>query len=354
MLKNNFLGEFPQYHYRELPGGRSPYEQIHSATKLILREAKKNDISYEVIDESDIIILRKDKRTEYLRNRMPSTTTSIADKICLNKVSTRSFLRKANLTVAKGYPVLPNDTDAEIEKIWNALQKPIVFKPTHGTHGNSVVTGITKLDDCITYIREYFKNPIFSDQILLEEMFQGNECRIIATRDKVIAAMERIPAFVIADGRSTIEKLIEDENASPIRNIAQDIYPTIVIDPDLLSNLRDQDVNLNSIPSEGKKIKLRSVSNVSAGGFAMDRTDEIHESVKELAIQAVRAIPGLSWAGIDFMSKNLSIQQNDRSYNIIEIGAMPEFDMHEIPMSGTPRQVAKELLGLMFPEVLLS
>jgi cyanophycin synthetase len=88
-----------------------------------------------------------------------------------------------------------------------------------------------------------------------------------------------------------------------------------------------------------------------AGGIAIDRTDDIHPSVIEIAIKTVNAIPGLSWAGIDFMSTNLFEQQSKDSYCIIEVGSMPEFDMHEVPMQGKSRPVAKEFLKLMFPEI---
>lgn len=351
MIKSDFLNQYAEYHYRQLPNRKLPYEYVDIATRLILQEAGKCGISFEVIDESDVIILTKGVKKEYIRSRQPSTTSSLAEKICRNKTSTKTFLKRAGVTTTKGFTILPDDSENDILSAWNGLQKPIVFKPTHGSHGNAIVTGITNFEECKKLISNYFKLPSYTGGVLLEEMFVGNECRIIATRDKVVAAMERVPAFVTGDGVKTISELIEKENLLPIRNIAPDVYPHITVDDDLISNLQRIEMNLKSIAQDGEKITLRSVSNVMAGGIAIDRTDEIHSSVIELAIKTVRAIPGLTWAGIDFMSTDLLSQQTDDSYCIIEVGSMPEFDIHDVPMNGKPRDVAKEFLRLMFPEI---
>ena len=351
MIKSSFLNKYPEYHYRQLPNRKAPYEFVDSATRLILQEAEKNDIHFEIIDESDVIVLSKDEKIVYIRSRQPATTSSLAEKICRNKTSTKTFLRRAGISVTKGFTILKDDSDEDIVSAWEALQKPIVFKPTHGSHGDAIVTGISSLEECKNLISKYFEKPAYVGGILLEEMFVGNECRIIATRDKVVAAMERVPAYVTGNGKSSIRDLIDQENALPARNIAPDIYPHIAIDDDLNRNIKHVGMNLDSIPKNDERVVLRTVSNVMAGGIAIDRTDDLHPSVIELALQTVRAIPGLSWAGIDFMSTDLFSQQTDSSYCIIEVGTMPEFDMHDVPMQGKSRGVAKEFLKLMFPEL---
>jgi len=351
MLSSTFLNQFPEYHYRKLPNRKLPFEYVDTATRLILQEAERNGFSYEVIDETDVIKISNGTKTEYIRSRQPSTTSSLAEKICRNKTSTKTFLKRSGISTSKGFTIFSGDSEEDIVAAWDELQKPIVFKPTHGSHGSYIVTGITILEHCKELILNYFSSPRFNGGVLLEEMFVGNECRIIATQDKVIAAMERVPAFITGDGNKNIRELIEEENRLPIRNIAPDLYPLISIDEDLENNLSHVEMNLGSIPQEGEKVSLRSVSNVMAGGIAIDRTEDIHPSVVELAIKTVNAIPGLSWAGIDFMSTDLYSEQNESSYCIIEVGSMPEFDMHEVPMQGKPRFVAKEFLKLMFPEI---
>lgn len=110
-------------------------------------------------------------------------------------------------------------------------------------------------------------------------------------------------------------------------------------------------MNFYSIPQKGKRIYLRRVSNVSQGGAAIDFTDKVHSSVKEIALKAINAVPGLSFAGIDFLSKDITKKQTQDSYIIIEINDSPGFDIHDFPYEGENRHAAREFLFLMFPEL---
>lgn len=74
----------------------------------------------------------------------------------------------------------------------------------------------------------------------------------------------------------------------------------IRIDKKLKEYLLEQKLDLENIPKKGKQIFLRKVSNISQGGDAIDFTDKVHPSVRKIVIKAMRTIPDLSFAGIDF------------------------------------------------------
>jgi hypothetical protein len=65
----------------------------------------------------------------------------------------------------------------------------------------------------------------------------------------------------------------------------------------------------------------------------------------------VRAIPGLSFAGIDFMTTDITQPQTEDSYVIIEVNTSPGFDIHDSPYVGKNRHSALEFLYLMLPEL---
>lgn len=96
---------------------------------------------------------------------------------------------------------------------------------------------------------------------------------------------------------------------------------------------------------------MRKVSNVSQGGDAIDFTDQAHPSVIEIALKTIRAIPRLSFTGMDFMTKDITKPQTKDSYVIIEINDSPGFDIHDNPYQGKNRHAAREFLYLMFPEL---
>lgn len=319
--------------------------------QLILHEADILGVHWKLVNDSDVVCFTYKEKTLFIRNHTPCTTHSPGSKICANKASTKAFLKRAGIQVSNGFTINRQDDDIYLEKVWNALTKPVVVKPTHGTHGDSVFMGINSLEDFLSHIHTYFSHSKLEGGLLAEETFYGKEYRIQMTREKLLAVIERVPAFVTGDGTHTIEELIEKKNQSPMRNIAEDVYPQIKIDEEVTKNLQDQGKEATSVLDVHEHIYLRKISNVMAGGETIDRTDEIHPSVKKIALRAIQSIPGLSWGGIDFMTTDLYKEQNDNTYQIIEVNAAPEFDMHDLPMQGKSRNVAREFLYLIFPEL---
>ena len=56
------------------------------------------------------------------------------------------------------------------------------------------------------------------------------------------------------------------------------------------------------------------------------------------------------YAGLDFMTTDISAPQDRSSYRIIEVNSLPDIGMHLAPGRGKPRNVAGMLADLIFPE----
>lgn len=342
----------PLYYTRSLPEGIIQKEEVSISTQLILHEAEKMGIKWEIISDTDVIELTYQSIVRSFRSRMPFATSYFGAKVCNDKQLAKMLLNRAGLKTVPGFAIYENDSDDRIVSMWTSLKKPLVLKPAQGSYGGGVEIGLMQVSQCLEKIHEYFKKPLFEGGLILEEMFVGSEYRILATKEKVVAVMERVPAHVIGDGDHTVEELIEIENKNPLRNISETLYPHISLDHTSHELLTQQHLTPTSIPSKGQLVRLKKVSNIKAGGIAIDRTDIIHPSVKELALQTVNAIPGLGWVGIDFMTTDIQQPQTEQGYIIIEMNCAAEFDMHDIPMQGIPRGAAKEFLYLMFPELI--
>lgn len=343
----------PLYFVRSLPEGEVQEEEIDPflSTQMIIEEAQKMGVSAFVIPDTDVVQLQYKNKILTFRERIPSTTNFTGVESCYDKQLCKVMLKRSGLSVMPGYTIYQSDSDDRIKSIWDSLQKPLVLKPAKGSHGKGVEMELFDFNECLEKIRLYFKNPLYPGLLILEEMFVGHEYRIMATQEKVLAIMERIPAHIIGDGVHTVSELIEVENTKPLRNISQHLYPHIMLDHNSVALLKDQDLTEKSVPKKDQLVRLQKVSNIMAGGVAVDRTDDAHPSVKQIAIDAVRAIPGLSWSGIDFMCKDLSQPQSVETYTIIEMNSAPEFAMHDLPMQGKSREVTKEFVYLMFPEL---
>jgi cyanophycin synthetase len=75
----------------------------------------------------------------------------------------------------------------------------------------------------------------------------------------------------------------------------------------------------------------------------------VHEQNKKL-IALAAGIVGLDVAGVDISTVDISRPLTETGGAIIEINAAPGIRMHHYPYKGTPRNVAKAIVDMLFPE----
>lgn len=327
-----------------------PEQFKHLSTYLIAKEAENRGIKVKKIvtkgvyaDGSLLEFSYKD-RVEYMVGQRTSKTDSVAYWLQKNKYYAKIFLKKAGLSVSPG-EIFKADDLKGISEYADKVGYPVVAKKTSGTHGSQVYIDIRNKKALL----ETVKN--FSSNFLIEKMFTGTEYRMFVTRHQFVAATQRIPANVVGDGVSTVAQLVEIKNDDPRRS---DGYSTGLVNLKLDSYtdtvLSKQGLTKRSVPKTGQIVFLRDNSNLSTGGDSIDVTDIVHPDVKKIAVQAVQAIPGLAYGGVDFLTnKNIAEKPNSRSYVIIEINDSPMISMHHHPYIGKSRDAASAIVDTMFP-----
>ncbi len=319
---------------------------------LIFEEAKKRGIKVKHINnyqnKEAFLELSYKKHFEYFVGEKSSKTSSVASYAVENKAVARSLLYREKISVSKG-KLFEKDNIKAVYKFIKKIGYPIVVKKNNGAHGDLVFLGIKNKKTCDNAIEKVLKK---NDYVLVEKEFDGKEYRLIATRNKLIAATNRIPANIAGDGVHNIKELIVLKNEDLRRGDGgQKPLTKIKIDDDIKQNLLKQNIDLNFVPLKGKIIYLRKNSNLSTGGDSVDITDRIHPAFKKIAVKAIRAIPGLAYAGIDLMTnRDISKKPTKSSYIIIELNSSPGFRMHHFPYKGKSQNVAKEIMDILFPE----
>lgn len=328
-----------------------PEQFKHLSTYLIAKEAENRGVKVKkmvtkgVYADGSLLEFRLGDRVEYMVGQRTSKTDSVAYWLQKNKYYAKIFLKNAGLSVSPGEIFKARDLSGMSEYA-KKIGFPIVVKKTNGTHGSQVYVDIRNKKTLL----ETAQN--FSGNFLIEKMFVGIEYRMFVTRHRFVAATQRIPANVIGDGISTIERLVEIKNDDPRRS---DGYSTGLMNlklDDYTDNvLLKQGLSTKSIPKMGQPVLLRDNSNISTGGDSIDVTDIVHPDIKKIAIQAVRAIPGLAYGGVDFLTnKSITEKPNKKSYVIIEINDSPMISMHHYPYVGKPRDAASAIVDTLFPE----
>ena len=161
------------------------------------------------------------------------------------------------------------------------------------------------------------------DMMIIQEEIQGDEIRVLVFKGEVIVAINRIPAFIIWDGKKTIEELIEKENKNPLRWEGYNKpLAYIKIDDELVSFIGKNNFTLLSIPKKWEKVQLRGNSNVWTGGIIIDVKNKLSNSIKETCIQAAQLF-WLEICWVDILTSDITQSLEEKKGVILELNATP-------------------------------
>lgn len=313
------------------------------STQSIVDEAKKRGIPHIRLNEWSYIQLGYGIHQRRIQATLMDNTSALGVEIADDKESSKEILSSLGIPVPEGHSV--KDLD-EALKVANKIGYPVVVKPLSGNHGRGITTNIQGDED----LEKSFENAKeFSGVVLLEKFLEGSDYRILVIDGKFAAAALREPAYVIGNGKDTIQDLIDRINNDPTRGFGHEKNLTR-IDVDYMTErlLSMRNLSLNSILPEGEKVYLKSTANLSAGGTALDVTDDVHPLVRSMAERISRII-GLNVIGIDIIAPTLSEPLRNGCAGIIEVNAAPGFRMHLTPSTGKGRDVAKNIIDMLFP-----
>ena len=304
-----------------------------------------------MLDRQDQFVkLQHDEHQEFVKNgNMTSKDTYIAPLLMANKTVTKIVLSRAGFRVPDGETFGSMD---DAKKAYPRFaQKAFVIKPKSTNYGLGITIfkGETSITDFNAGLALAFAED---DEIIIEEFLPGTEYRFFVIDHQVKAVLLRIPANVIGDGERSIEELVAEKNDNPLRgtNHRSPLEKIQLGDLEQLM-LKEQGLRIDSIPEKGQQVFLRENSNVSTGGDSIDVTDDIHESYKQLAFDAVEVL-GASISGIDLIipDKDKPYETHE-DYGIIEANFNPMMHMHIYPYAGKSRRLTLDVLRFLYPEM---
>lgn len=311
-------------------------------TRSLVDEAKRRGIPVTRLDDASLVQLGTGRWQKRIRASMTSSTSQIASDAAGDKNLTKALLAQAEVPVPDGEIVR---SAAAAVRAAERIGYPVVIKPLDGNHGRGVSIGIATAADVT---RAYEAAAKISRRVIVEEHYVGSDFRILVVNGEAVAVAERVPAHVTGDGLSTVTTLIDRVNADPRRGEGHEkVMTRMSIDDHVRNLLAAQGLTLDSIPEEGRRVDLRDTANISTGGTAIDRTDDIHPFNALVAERAARII-GLDIAGIDMITPDITRPLYETGGGIVEVNASPGFRMHLQPSEGLPRNVAGPVLDMLF------
>lgn len=321
--------------------------KLHTNQRLLVMEMQSRGINVDVIyNEIELIKAGYGKHIEWILDRDSSITPYSVSIICGDKYITKKVLEQNEISVPKGEKFLPNEWELSILYA-RKVGFPVVIKPVFGSHGDNIYMDIENEIELKKIVKDVYVEKL-KTAFIIEKQFEGKEYRVFLTKEGKYAVLHREPAHIIGDGVHSISELIEIENEK--RKERTNCLCPIAVDEITKIYMKKNNILMANIPNENEKVYLRHNSNVAKGGACIDYTDKIHKSVLENCKKILETFSGLSYVGIDYMSKDITSNQTPDMYNIVEVNTVPGIHMHMRPSEGKPRNVAKYMVDMIFPE----
>lgn len=316
------------------------------STETIVKEAEARGIPWMALSARAMIQLGYGIHQKRIQATLSNYSGILAVELACDKEGTKRILRNAGVPVPRGTVI------HYLDELEDAIQEvggyPIVLKPLDGNHGRGITININSWE-LAEEAYDAASTASKTRSVIVERYYTGRDHRVLVVNGKLIAVAERVPAHVVGDGKSTIQDLLDETNRDPNRGVGHDnVLTKIEIDRTSWQLLERQGYNLDTVLSKGEICYLRATANLSTGGIAVDRTDEVHPENIWL-FERVAKIIGLDIAGIDVVTEDIGKPLREVDGVIVEVNAAPGFRMHVSPSRGLPRNVAAPVLEMLFP-----
>jgi len=313
------------------------------STKAIVDVATGRGVPHLRLNDKSFVQLGTGVHQKRIQATIASTTGHLGVEIAGDKDLTKRLLGDHGIPVPKGFIAEDEDDAMEIAK---TLGWPVVVKPLDASHGRGILTNIKSEKELRLAYQDAMK---VRDEVIVEKHLEGFDFRFVVVAGKFICAAQRVPAYVVGDGKKTIAELVEETNKDPRRGIGHEkVLTKIELDDLSLALLARKSLSGKSVPPSGETVYVKSTANLSTGGISRDVTDLVHPSNVHM-VERIARIVGLDICGVDVVSPTVEKPIGDVGGGIVEVNAAPGFRMHTAPSEGTPRDVAGAVMDMLYP-----
>ncbi|MFK8080095.1 MAG: hypothetical protein AB8B97_07420 [Granulosicoccus sp.] len=171
---------------------------------------------------------------------------------------------------------------------------------------------------------------------IVEQYLLGANYRVLATDTDMVSVIRRYPPFVIGNGKDTIDKLIDDENA-----LRKDmgLYPTMYpIDKgaSTVAYLAKSGKTLATVPAGDERVHTFNRVALAPGGIVeiIDQST-IPAANRELFLRIIKAFDAKLF-GIDVIfEQGIDKDYREQRCIFLEVNSRPYTRMHSYPRYGT-------------------
>ncbi len=289
-------------------------DNLKISARLVYYELIKRGIEAEVLSTSQSLIRYKVGDKWHF---MHSTLSEYGSALALAVTESKWLTSVIGDILGWPQPATKMYSSDDDIKDFLAKYQKIVVKPLDGTHGDGVQINISDFNTAKQAITRAQK---YSSEVLLQQMVQGDDVRVLCVDGKFISAVKRLPASVVGDGKSIVRQLIDIENQNPDRAVDYSKNLLKISIPSAEQYMGDKLDSL--VPKLGEKVRVVGPANISLGGTVEDITESASQEMIDVAQSVARELK-IGICGIDFAL-------NDDDFYLIEVNVNPGIDFHDV------------------------
>lgn len=217
----------------------------------------------------------------------------------------------------------------------------VCVKPVAGNQGVAVFPHVEHPED---FPPAFAAASLSGQRVLVEEHVAGHILRFFFVKPRIVGIRLDIPANVVGDGRSSITDLLERKNVAKALRSGQ--YPVVISDRETRL-LRRQGLCPADVPSLGRRVFLRDVSNSSKGGDSLGRPASLHPSYGEQMARLCNALRGVWVASVDVALSNPAAEARPDNYAVIEVNSAPGMICFHFPWAGEAQDMAGAIVAML-------
>jgi len=256
-------------------------------------------------------------------------------KSCRSKKQAREMFSKNNIPHAKG------DIFYGPIKPFRFVKKhgfPVVIKPnvsgfSRGSH--FPINSYKDLLKAIVLVKIWWPSSV------IEQYLEGKNYRVVVVKDEIMSVIRRYPPFVIGDGKSTINELIDYENKMRRQMALGPVIHSIQKSLGISRFLKKKKLFFTSIPLKEEKVTLYNRISLAPGGIieTLDK-DSMHEQNRVLFLKILPCF-NANILGVDaIFEKGIDIPYTDQRVIFLEVNSRPYLKMHDYPRYGEKQDLS--------------
>lgn len=310
---------------------------------LFHQGAQELHLPYTYIPEPGVLRIELAGKHYYFVYAISPLNQGASVYLSQHKYALNKLLKRAGFPVPKATAFNKDRWSRQpLDQLVSHLNFPLVAKPMMASvRGKDVLCNIKNIQMLSDYLNSFFETYRY---VQIEEFHTNlKEYRVLVLNNRVIGVVERIAAHIVGDGKHTIEELIALRNEERIRLSKTLTISPLKFDIEHQHCLQEQGLTLQSVISEGQKIRLGYTVNTGRGGDILSLGKKIHQENAKHLCRAAKTI-GLNYVGFDVLCEHINAPFKPGKWIIIEANYCADTTLHEIPNRGLRAVVIKKIL----------